>query len=106
MKRILIAAALAALVLSAAACGSSSSAPPALSPYTQAVNTMQANCTQSSDQLESTIGATYQKLTAAGVADLSVASVATGMADMTAGNTSPADCSDEFADYVSQQEGR
>lgn len=78
---------------------------PVLSQYEQAIDTMQANCTGTSDQLEDAVSSAYSTLSKAGVPDLTVASVAAGMADMTAGNSSPMDCSDEFADYISQQEG-
>lgn len=78
---------------------------PVLSPYEQAVNTMTANCTQPSGQIEDAVSSAYSTLAKAGVKNLTVASVATGMADLTAGNDSPQDCSDEFSLYVQQQEG-
>lgn len=85
---------------------STTPAPPSLTPYEQAMNTMTSNCTQSSAELEDDISRTYAAEVKAGVKGATVSGTALGMSSLTAGNVSPQDCSQEFALYLQQQEGK
>jgi hypothetical protein len=75
---------------------------PVLTPYERAMNTLTANCTESSGSLENTISATYATLAKAGKS-ATVDGTALGLSYLTAGNSQPMDCAAEFADYLAQQ---